>query len=64
MGNKNIKKSKGRPKFEPNVKQLKDLYKQVADKTISNEEGWKIAHCGKTKWYELKKLYSNLEAKI
>ncbi len=64
MENKNIKKSKGRPKFEPNVKQLKDLYKQVADKTITNEEGWKIAHCGKTKWYELKKLYSNLEAKI
>ena len=64
MENLKIKKSKGRPKFEPNVKQLKDLYKQVADKTITNEEGWKIAHCGKTKWYELKKLYSNLEAKI
>ena len=64
MENKNIKKSKGRPKFEPNVKQLKDLYKQVADKTITNEQGWRIAHCGKTKWYELKRLYNEQEVKI
>lgn len=43
MENKNIRKSKGRPKFEPNVKQLKDLFRQVADKTITNEQGWNLA---------------------
>lgn len=38
MGDKNNKKLKGRPKFEPNIKQLKCLFKQVSDKTITNEE--------------------------
>ncbi len=61
MENKNIKKSKGRPKYQPNIGQLKDLFKQVTDKTITNEEAWRIAHCGKTKWYQLKKLYNNME---
>lgn len=64
MENKKIKKSKGRPKYQPNIKQLKCLFKQVADKTITNEEAWRQAGIHKTKWYELKKLYSNLEAKI
>lgn len=46
MNNKNIKKSRnsvGRPKYIPNTKQLKELFKQVADKTITNEDGWKMA---------------------
>lgn len=43
MENKNIKKSKGRPAYIPNIKQLKELYKQVADKTITNEE--RMANC-------------------
>lgn len=38
MENKNIKKSKGRPSYQPNIKQLKELYSQVADKKITNEE--------------------------
>lgn len=40
MENKNlkIKKSKGRPKYKPNIKQLKELYRQVKDKKITNEE--------------------------
>lgn len=64
MKNKNIKKSKGRPQYTPNIEQLKKLYKQVSDKTITNEEAWRQAGIHKTKWYELKKLYNNLEAKI
>lgn len=65
MENKNIKKSKGRPQYTPNIEQLKKLYKQVADKTITNEEAWRQAGIHKTKWYELKRKYNdNLEAKI
>lgn len=65
MENKNVKKSKGRPKFEPNVKQLKKLYKQVSDKTITNEDAWRQAGIHKTKWYELKRKYNdNLEANL
>lgn len=56
MENKKLKKSKiGRPKYQLNKKLLKSLFKQVADKTITNEQGWKIAGCKKTKWFELKK---------
>lgn len=51
MKNKKI----GRPKYQPNIEQLQDLFKQVAEKTITNEEGWKLAKCKKTKWYEIKK---------
>lgn len=58
MENKNIKKSKGRPKFEPNVKELKNLFLQVAAKTITNEERLEYSTVAKkTKWFELKKLY-------
>ena len=65
MENKNIKKSKGRPQYTPNIEQLKKLYKQVADKTITNEEARRQAGIHKTKWYELKRKYNdNLEAKI
>lgn len=41
MKNENIrinKHSKGRPSYQPNIEQLKELFKQVADKTITNEE--------------------------
>ena len=62
MNNQNLKiketNKRGRRKYQPNVEQLKELYKQVEDKTITNEEGWRQANCKKTKWYELKKLYA------
>lgn len=64
MENKNIKKSKGRPAYIPNIKQLKELYKQVADKTITNEEAWRQAGIHKTLWYKLKKEYEKMEVKI
>lgn len=51
------KRSKGRPQYIPNIEQLKVLIKQVTDKTITNEEAWKLAKCHKTKWYELKKKF-------
>lgn len=40
MENKNlkIKRKKGRPAYAPDFSQLQDLFKQVADKTITNEE--------------------------
>ena len=38
MENIKIKKSKGRPQYIPNIEQLKELFKQVANKTITNEE--------------------------
>lgn len=56
-------KKVGRPKYQPNIEQLQDLFKQVADKTITNEEGWLLAKCKKTKWFELKKKYEKLEVK-
>ena len=31
-------KKVGRPKYQPNIEQLQELYKQVADKKITNEE--------------------------
>lgn len=36
---KKLKNKKvGRPKYEPNIKQLKQLFEQVSEKTITNEE--------------------------
>ena len=64
MENKKLKKSKngvGRPKYVADVEQLRQLFKQVSEKAITNEEGWNIANCHKTKWYQLKK---ELEANI
>lgn len=58
MENKKLKKSKngvGRPKYVADVEQLRQLFKQVSEKAITNEEGWALAHCHKTKWYQLKK---------
>lgn len=54
---KTNKRSKGRPQYIPDFEQLKKLYKQVKDKTITNEEAWNLAKCHKTKWYELKKKF-------
>ena len=31
-------KKVGRPKYEPNIKQLKQLFEQVLEKTITNEK--------------------------
>ena len=31
-------KKAGRPKYQPNIEQLKQLFKQVSEKTITNEE--------------------------
>lgn len=36
-------KKVGRPKYEPNIEQLQQLFKQVEDKTIKNEEAWRSA---------------------
>lgn len=64
MENKNIKIKKiGRPKYQPNIEQLQELFKQVMEKTITNEQGWILAKCKKTKWFELKKKYEKLEVK-
>lgn len=64
MENKKLKNKKvGRPKYKPNLDQLQELFTQVAEKTITNEEGWKLAKCKKTKWFELKKKYEKLEVK-
>lgn len=38
-------KKVGRPKYEPNIKQLKQLFEQVSEKTITNEEAWRSAKC-------------------
>lgn len=64
MENKNLKKSKGRPKFEPNVKQLKKLYKQIAAKKITNEEAWRQTGIHKTLWYQLKRKYRKMEVDV
>lgn len=36
-------KKVGRPKYQPDIKQLKQLFKQVSDKLITNEEAWRSA---------------------
>lgn len=40
-------KKAGRPKYLPNIKQLKELYQQVKEKTITNEQGWVLARLQK-----------------
>ncbi len=37
MENLKIKKSKGRPAYTPNIEQLKELYKKIDNKEITNE---------------------------
>ena len=58
------KNKRGRRKYQPNIEQLKELYKQVENKTITNEEGWRQVGIHKTKWYELKKLYATKGASV
>jgi hypothetical protein len=36
-------KKVGRPKYQPNIEQLKQLFEKVANKTITNEE--RMANC-------------------
>lgn len=44
MENKNTsKRSKGRPKYIANIEQLKELYKRIDNKEITNEQGWQMA---------------------
>lgn len=45
MENKNIKinKKRGRPKYNENIEQLKQLLKQVKDKKITNEERLEVS---------------------
>lgn len=65
MENIKSKKSKGRPAYVPNICQLKELYKKIDDGELTNEQGWQIAGCKKTIWYEMKRKYkTELEAKI
>ena len=67
MENIKIKKSNkgvGRPKYQPNIEQLQELYKKVRNKEITNEirlADWHGIH--KTLWFELKKKYETLEVK-
>ena len=56
-------KTVGRPKYQPQMEKLQELYRKGAEKTITNEQGWHIARCGKTKWYQLKKKYEKMEVK-
>ena len=32
-----------RPKYQPNIEQLKQLFEQLSEKTITNEEAWRSA---------------------
>ncbi len=36
-------KKVGRPKYEPNLMQLQQLFKQVANKTITNEKRLEVS---------------------
>ena len=36
-------KKVGRPKFEPNIEQLKHIFEQVLEKTITNEERLEVS---------------------
>ncbi len=45
----------GRPAYQPDEQLLKELYKRIENKELKNTEAWRIAGCGKTKWYEIKK---------
>ena len=38
MENINIKRLKGRPQYIPKIEELKELFKQVENKTMTNEE--------------------------
>lgn len=61
MENEKLKRSVGRPQYVVDIEQLQELFKQVEDKTITNEQGWLLAKCKKTKWFELKRKYNKIE---
>lgn len=43
MENKNTsKRSKGRPKYIADIPKLKELYKKINNKEITNEQGWNL----------------------
>lgn len=52
---KNKKSKIGRPQYIPDLQLLKELYKKIDNNEITNADAWRIAGCGKTKWFELKK---------
>ena len=57
------KKSKGRPQFVPDTKQLRQLFIKVKNKELTNEQAWMLAGCKHSKWFQLKKKYDKLEVK-
>lgn len=57
------KKSKGRPKFVLDTKQLRQLYVKVKNKELTNEQAWTLAGCKHSLWYKLKKKFDKLEVK-
>ena len=67
MENKKLKKSKrgvGRPKYEPNIEQLQELYSEIRKGNITNEIRMADEFgIHKTKWFELKKKYEKMEVK-
>lgn len=50
-------KKVGRPKYQPNIKELQRLYAEIRKGTMTNEQAWILAKCKKTKWFELKRKY-------
>ena len=49
MENINIKRLKGRPQYIPKIEELKELFTQVENKTMTNEEAWNLARLQKNK---------------
>ncbi len=49
-------KKRGRPMYKIDVKLLNELIKKVNNKEISNKEAYYMAKCGKTKWFQIKKM--------
>ena len=49
-------KKAGRPKYQPNIEQLQQLFKQVEDKTITNEEAWNLARLSKDQMVQNKEF--------
>lgn len=49
--NKKMEKLKnkkvGRPKYQPNIEQLQELYSEIRKGNMNNEECWKIARLQK-----------------
>lgn len=55
----------GRPKYEPNIEQLQELYSEIRKGNITNE--MRLADklgIHKTLWYQLKRKYEKMEVKL